>query len=151
MILFVKFSCCIYFHSCLLCIYDLHLGQDSYSDKAATTEASCFDFWHGQEIFTSPKPSFCLWGCTQLPVDWVPGAVTLGVNQLGHVADFTSKVWDEGRYNLHFLYVFMAYTRSALQSFLSRTWCGSHYKVQSCLMVLKPQNTQAYIVASYTC
>jgi hypothetical protein len=76
--------------------------------------------------------------------------LSLGVNQLGHVVDLTSKVWNEGRYNLHFLYVFMACTGSALQSFLSRTLCVCQYKIQSCPRVIKPQNKQACILAAYT-
>jgi hypothetical protein len=46
-----------------------------------------FDFWRGPKIFSSPYRPDRLWGSTQPPIQWVPGAVSLGIKQKGREAD----------------------------------------------------------------
>jgi hypothetical protein len=43
--------------------------------------------WQKQEIFLYSTASRLALGLTQPPIQWVPGAFSLGVKQLGHEAD----------------------------------------------------------------
>jgi hypothetical protein len=50
-------------------------------------DARGFDSWQGARIFlltTASKPAL---GPTQLPIQWVPGALSLGVKRPGREAD----------------------------------------------------------------
>jgi hypothetical protein len=46
-----------------------------------------FDSWQGLKIFLLTSASRPALGATQLPIQWVPGALSLGVKQLWHEAD----------------------------------------------------------------
>jgi hypothetical protein len=45
-----------------------------------------FDFWQGLGMFLTTASRMVL-GPTQSPIQWVPGALSLGVMWLGHEAD----------------------------------------------------------------
>jgi hypothetical protein len=45
-----------------------------------------FDSWWGQDLFSFAAVSRLALGLTQPPVQWVLGALSLGVKQLGHEA-----------------------------------------------------------------
>jgi hypothetical protein len=46
-----------------------------------------FDFWHGLGIFLFTTAFRMALGTTQPPIQWVPGALSLGIKQPGHEAD----------------------------------------------------------------
>jgi hypothetical protein len=48
------------------------------------TKESMFDSWKGQGIFLSSKASKMALEHIQLHMQWAPGALSLGVKQLGH-------------------------------------------------------------------
>jgi len=52
-----------------------------------TFEVLGFDSWWGLGIFLFTTASRTALGSTQPPIQWVPGALSLGVKQLGHEAD----------------------------------------------------------------
>jgi hypothetical protein len=49
-----------------------------------------FDSRRGLEIFLFTTESITALGPTQPPIQWVPGALSLGVKRLGHEADHSS-------------------------------------------------------------
>jgi hypothetical protein len=52
-----------------------------------TNEESGFDFCQGQEILLLSIASTLAMGPTQPPIQWLPGAVSPGVNRQGREAD----------------------------------------------------------------
>jgi hypothetical protein len=48
-----------------------------------------FDFWQGLGIFLFTTASRIALGPTQPPIQWVPGALSLGVKQPGSEADYS--------------------------------------------------------------
>jgi hypothetical protein len=46
-----------------------------------------FNSWQGMGIFLFITASRMVLGCTQPPIQWVPGALSMGVKWLGHEAN----------------------------------------------------------------
>jgi hypothetical protein len=98
-------------------------GSQTHSSSAAQTTAVTvlsagsefllFRFLSGLGIFLFTTASRTALGPTQPPIQWVPGALSLGVKRPGHEADHSppssAEVKDEWSCTSTLLYVFMAW------------------------------------------
>jgi hypothetical protein len=73
------------------------------------SEESGFDSWYKKEIFRFSIPSRVALGFTQLPVKWVPGAVSLEAKRSPHEADHSHPSAADIKYTSTLPYVFMAW------------------------------------------